>query len=270
MSLLLCRQEQVKHPLYIESLGIHIHSSQELCYVIYHHPLLGLDGLIDSVLLEFLRNELDMGFTALKLERWLRSGENPDEALVILLQECDYYTNAEINRFKQQLTAIRKLPKVEFDKERADYLFGQKQYGRAVAIYRDILERETDGKLDERFMGRVWYNLGSTYARLFRFDQALEALENAYEFLKDPAVVRKLYLVTKLDSGITLPERYLELFTEEDRETWEKELSEAREQAGETKAVKDLEELFEKDSIKRVEGAVQLLKEWKREYRSMV
>ena len=37
MSLLLCRQEQVEHPYFIEELGIHLYSSQELCYVIYNH-----------------------------------------------------------------------------------------------------------------------------------------------------------------------------------------------------------------------------------------
>ena len=42
MSLILCRQEPVKIPLYIEDLGIHIYSSQELCYVIYNNPLLVL------------------------------------------------------------------------------------------------------------------------------------------------------------------------------------------------------------------------------------
>ena len=35
MSLILCRQEPVKHPYYIDVLGIHIHSSQELCYIVY-------------------------------------------------------------------------------------------------------------------------------------------------------------------------------------------------------------------------------------------
>ena len=34
MSLILCRQEPVTVPLYIEDLGIHLYSSQELCYVI--------------------------------------------------------------------------------------------------------------------------------------------------------------------------------------------------------------------------------------------
>ena len=51
MSLILCRQEPVKIPLYIEDLGIHIYSSQKLCYVIYNNPLLVLeekDGAIVS------------------------------------------------------------------------------------------------------------------------------------------------------------------------------------------------------------------------------
>ena len=41
MSLILCRQEPVRHPFYIERLGVHIASSQELCYVIYQNPLSG-------------------------------------------------------------------------------------------------------------------------------------------------------------------------------------------------------------------------------------
>ena len=42
MSFILCRQEEVTHPLYIEALGVHIWSSQELCYVIYNYPLLAI------------------------------------------------------------------------------------------------------------------------------------------------------------------------------------------------------------------------------------
>ena len=45
MSLILCRQEPVTVPLYIEDLGIHLYSSQELCYVIYNNPLLVIDIL---------------------------------------------------------------------------------------------------------------------------------------------------------------------------------------------------------------------------------
>ena len=58
MSLILCRNEPVKQPLYIEKLGVHIYSSQELCYVIYQYPLLALNGFVDENLVEFI-NELE-------------------------------------------------------------------------------------------------------------------------------------------------------------------------------------------------------------------
>ena len=58
MSLLLCRREPVKHPFYIEVLGIHIYSSQELCYVICNHPLLVMDGFVGKALYSFVKNEL--------------------------------------------------------------------------------------------------------------------------------------------------------------------------------------------------------------------
>ena len=269
MSLLLCRQERVKHPFYIENLGLNIYSSQELCYVLYHHPLLGLDGFIDSALLDFLRNELDLGFTALKLERWLRSEENPDEALIILLQECDYYSVVEINRFRQKITALRKMPPAEFAKEKADYLFGLKQYGKAINIYQDILDVAGEARIDERFLGRVWYNLGSAYARVFRFHKAVEALEQAYEFLKEQSVIEKLYHLTQFDSGITLHEKYRSLISEEEKARWTEKFEEARDLSEHTEELEELDELFAKDSIKRMEGAAAMVKAWKREYRSM-
>ena len=35
MSLILCRQEPVTSPYFVEELGVHLYSSQELNYVIY-------------------------------------------------------------------------------------------------------------------------------------------------------------------------------------------------------------------------------------------
>ena len=68
MSLRLCRSEKVKNPYYVSFLGVHLYSSQELAYVIYHYPLLVMDHLVDDRLLDFLREELNLGFLALKLE----------------------------------------------------------------------------------------------------------------------------------------------------------------------------------------------------------
>ena len=88
MSLILCRQEPVRHPFYIERLGVHIASSQELCYVIYQNPLLVLDGFVDDRLIEFIRSELGLSFLAGKLEAWQRSGESQDELPIVILRSA--------------------------------------------------------------------------------------------------------------------------------------------------------------------------------------
>ena len=85
MSLLLCRQEAVSRPYYVEPLDIHLYSSQELCYVIVHHPLLVMEDFVDERLIGFIRDELNMGRLAGKLEKWKAAGENPDEMLFFIL-----------------------------------------------------------------------------------------------------------------------------------------------------------------------------------------
>lgn len=130
MSLILCRQEPVRHPFYIERLGVHIASSQELCYVIYQNPLLVLDGFVDDRLIEFIRSELGLSFLAGKLEAWQRSGESQDELPIVILQECCYYTAKEIAAYRQKLAAFRKMNAAEFRKETADYYFRRGSLGR--------------------------------------------------------------------------------------------------------------------------------------------
>lgn len=129
-----------KTSFYFEGLGVHLYSSQELCYVIYHNPLLVLETFVDDHLIEFIRGELEMGFLAAKLEKWQQSGEDTDELLFLILTECDYYNAAEIKHFRQKIETYRKMTPPEFAKAKADYLFTRKQYGKAVAEYEGILE----------------------------------------------------------------------------------------------------------------------------------
>lgn len=269
MSLLLCRQEQVKHPYYIENLGIYIYSSQEICYVIYHHPLLAMDGFFDEKFLEFLKDELDMGFTALKLERWLKSGENRDEALFLFLQECDYYSTAEINKFRQKVSSLRKLPLLEYAKQKADYLFQFKQYGKAIAGYREILESTQTGRMGDVFLGKVWHNLGAAYARVFQFDKALDSMDRSYLLLNNLDVLQKIYYLTLQESGIELKESYQSILTEDMKTEWNLKYKEAKERALDSAELMKLDELFARDSIKRMEGVSKMIREWKKEYRSM-
>lgn len=270
MSLLLCRQEDVKHPYYAENLGIHLYSSQELSYVIYNYPLLVLDGFVGDGLLDFLRDELNHGFLALKLERWLKSNEDPDECLIMILQECDYYNSAEINRYRQQLAGIRKKHPAEYRKLKADEMFSMRQYGRAVRLYRELLDYPADAYVDEAFEGRIWNNLGSCYARMFQFEKAYEAYEKAYARNSQPQILEKLYCLTKLDERLKLGDRLQTLITEEMRQVWDADMEDARAQAEQADSLRQLDELFKRDPIKRQAGAAKLLHRLKQEYRAMV
>lgn len=269
MSLLLCRQESVKHPYYMEDLGIHLYSSQELCYVIYHHPLMVMDGFLDENLLGFLKNELDMGFTALKLERWMAGKESADDALVFLLQECNYYSTTEISRFRQKVGSLRKLSPFEYARRKADYLFLYKQYGRAIAGYREILDSTRKWRMDDKFLGELWFHLGTAYARVFQFDKAMDALDQSYLLLKNLDVLQKIYHLTLVDPGLILKERYQAIITDELKSEWNKAFEAAKEEAEQSEELKKIDELFQKDSIKRIEGAGKLIQSWKKEYRGM-
>jgi len=270
MSLWLCRQENVKNPFYMEPMGIYLYSSQELSYVIFNHPLLVLDDFVSEELLAFLRDELNQGFLALKLERWQKSGESPDEMLTLILQECDYYSAADITHFRQQVQALRKKHPAEYRKLKADELFSMRQYGRAAKLYRGLLDYPADNYVDEMFVGRIWNNLGSCYARMCQPEPALEAYEKAYLYTKQQQVLEQICELVCLDGRLTPSDRISTLITDELRTQSAERVAQAQEHAADAEAVRGIDELFARDPIKRQAGAAALLGRWKQEYRSMV
>lgn len=270
MSLIVCRQEPVKHPFYIERLGLHIASSQELCYVIYNNPLLALDGFVDERLIRFIREELDLTFLAGKLETWRQSEEEQDEMLVIILQECYYYTSREIAKFRQKIAAYRKMSRAEFMKETADYYFTLRQYGTAIHYYNRILEDWRIKSLTDEFTARIWNNIGAAYAGIFWFEKAMTAYDMSYNFQKNLDTLKRIYQLTLLNPELKLKERYMALLTAERKAAWEKELSDIKEKAADNEAVRKVEELFSRDPIRRKAESGALLAEWKREYRKML
>ncbi|MEG2122933.1 MAG: hypothetical protein RSC13_04380 [Clostridium sp.] len=270
MSLILCRQEPCKHPYYIERLGLHISSSQELCYVLYNNPLLIMDGFINNPLIYFIREELAMPFLAGKLETWKKSGEDTDEMIFIILQECCYYTSKEITKFRQLISAYRRMSPPEFTKETADYYFSLKQYGTAVTYYEKILDDWRLKSLSDEFTAKVWNNIGAAYAGIFWFEKALSAYDMSYNFKKSLDTLKRIYQISLLNPELSLKERYRTLITDSQKENWAKELQETKEKAKEQNTVKEVEELFNKDSIKRITGAGELLGKWKQEYRKMI
>ena len=167
------------------------------------------------------------------------------------------------------MTALRKLPPLEYAKNKADYLFGFKQYGRAIAGYEKILESFLAARADDSFLGKVWNNLGACYARIFQFDRAMQAYEVAYDKLKSPEILEKLYHLTLLNPACVTKWHHQSAVTKEQTDAWDRDFEQARENAGRSEELLKVQELFKKDPIRREEGARQMLANWKQEYRGM-
>ena len=223
MSLILCRQEPVTVPLYIEDLGIHLYSSQELCYVIYNNPLLVLEGFIDKRLTEFLRSELRMPFLAERVEKWLDSHGATEEILYLILKECNYYTPKEQAAYRQTVNGLKKLSEEEYEKRRADYFYGLDLFGKAVTIYEQILDG-AGRHLSGDFRGKVWNNIAACYAKLFCYQKAMHAYENAWNAKPEAEYVKRMYFLTILNPELSLKDKFREMIGEDDKEVWNKEV----------------------------------------------
>ncbi len=271
MSLILCRMEPVRNPFEVPELGVHLHSSQELCYVIYNNPLLVMDDFVDNRLIQFIRKDLNMEPLAEKLENWKRSGESSDNMLLLILTHCQYYTSAEVSQYRQTLIDYRKKHPAEYGKERADYLFGKKQYGRAIRLYEKLLEMEPDLVINDHFFSRVLCCLGACQARLFRFEKAYQAYDRAYSYdRQNEGIIEKIYYLKSFEPNMPIAQRYQAAFTNARQDKWEKRIMEAKTKGQESEAVKELDELFLKDQAQRLPGASAMVKKWKKEYRGML
>lgn len=270
MSQILCGKEPVSHPFYFDGLGVQLYSSQELCYVIYNHPLLVMEDFVDGNLIEFIREELGLVFLAAKLEKWQQSGENPDELLFLILSDCDYYNSMEIRWYSQQLEGYRRLALPELTMAKADYLFSRKQYGKAVTEYERIADMGGERSGDEAFFAKAYHNLGASYARLFSSEKAYQAYQKSFDLVKNGEALKRIYYLSRWNPSLVLKERIRSLITDEAKAAWEEEFQEAQRASEQAGSLKELKELFAEDPIKRLAEASRLVQRWKLQYRGMI
>lgn len=270
MSLMLCRQEPVTSPYFIEELGIHIYSSQELCYVIYNHPFLVMEDFVNERLVAFLRSELRMPFLAERILKWIDGRGVSDELLFLILQDCAYYSKQEQAKYRQEITNLRKLPPEEYMKRRAGYFYSLGLYGRSISMYEKLLEGEEKKRFSAEFRGKLWNNIGACYSKLFCYQKAMYAYDCAWNEKPEREYLKRMYLLTRMEPDLKLKDRYQELLTAEDKESWDKEVVESLAAAKESGGATRLKQMFEKDPIKRIAGASEVLNQWKLEYRKML
>ena len=124
--------------------------------------------------------------------------------------------------------------------------------------------------MTDEFTAKIWNNIGAAYAGIFWFEKAFTAYEMAYNFDKSPEMLKHLYQLALIDPKLELKERHAAAMTPEQKEIWKRELDEANRTAEKCGNVRMVETMFDRNPVRRMESAGELLNGWKQEYRKML
>ncbi len=184
----LCETPRARHPYYVESVGLHLWSVEELCYYMKENLYLLDETILNEELAGWLGGELGLVRLEKILYRALESG-TPSDFVLPIFEECGYLSKEEFQHFREEFEQVLIESGDTRKKRKADYLVSYGMYIRAIKEYRQLLEKRAPGRLGIQFYASVLENMAAAYARLFRFEEAADCLWESYNTLKS----RKVY-----------------------------------------------------------------------------
>ena len=178
--LFICNAPIAAVPYYIEGIGWNVYTLEELCYYVEHNTYLLERDFMTEELCTWIGKEVKNIKLAEKLSIILQKNGKLSEFVEILLTECGYCPKAII---KETLTVIREMEEksdFERNKMRADRLMEREKYLSSIYEYKGLLDSNEAGEQSGELLGSIWHNLGTAYARLFLFAEAISCYEKAY------------------------------------------------------------------------------------------
>ena len=186
----------------------------------------------------------------------------------MILQECCYYTAKEM-RHTARIGAFRKMNAAEFRKETADYYFRLRQFGTAIYYYNRILEDWRVKSLTDEFTAKIWNNIGARMPGFSGLRKRLLLMK--WRTISTRAGDAEAPVPACLiDPKLELKERHAAAMTPEQKKIWKRELDEANQTAEKCGNVRMVETMFDRNPVRRMESAGELLNGWKQEYRKML
>ena len=232
---ILCKDEPVKTPYYIESMGIRLYSMEELAFFLYENVYLADRQMLGERLWEWLRTEARNPELAEKLKKGAEAGSSIQNMILTILRSVDYYTQEELTELSSRMKVLNTYQEQERLKLRADEYFINGNYLAAIYEYEKILDIRQSDRLGVEFYAHVWNNLGVCHCRLFQFGRAAQAFRTSWQYQKDPDVLKEYVFAMRLGLSDEDFEEAMELQNirgeqlEEYIEDYEKLLSEAGE-----------------------------------------
>ena len=200
---ILCGQPAAEIPYHIDSISLNLYSLQELCYFIANYIPMADESVICEKLTDWLEQECSLPGTAELVRSFLNRENGTFEAIKLILKSAHYYSAAQLEKILAKLEEYNSKREPERKKMRADLLMSQKKYRNAIEEYRKILDMTGIISEQKDFRAKVYYNLGSAYARMFRLGSAKTCFSRSYDLQKEEKVKRALLAAAYLEGGKT-------------------------------------------------------------------
>lgn len=271
--LLLCNEPIAVSPYYIEGVSLNIYSLEELCYYISHNAYLLDRNFMDLELCEWMERELGLSEFAKNLKEQIEGNGRLSDFITAIMAECGYCTREEVRNVYQVLHELEGKSDFECGKIRADRLMENEKYLSSIYEYKRLLDSDEASGEDAVTVGNIWHNLGTAYARMFLFEEAVQCYEKAYRHnLNEESLKARMFVFGCLhDEERFIHEAVEECLAPEAVQEIRERLAEA-EQSEETAAFKEhLEELTELlnsgNKIRYRQEISSIILKWKEDYR---
>lgn len=180
--LILCNEQIAGMPYFIEGLSLNIYSLEELCYYISKNTFLIEKDFMNEELCTWIEKEADFPKLAIRLREVMHSGGLLSDFVWLILKNVGYCTDAEIEDVMFTIKQMEQKSEFERNKIRADKLLENEKYLCSIYEYKRLLERDDIRNENAIIIGNIWHNLGTAYARLFLFEEAINCYDKAYSY----------------------------------------------------------------------------------------
>ncbi len=178
--ILICNEPIAALPYYIEGISWNVYSLEELCYYIENNTYLLEKDFMNEELCNWIGKEVKNLKLAERLRDIMRMDGRLSEFVLTILVECGYSSKDAIKEIMHIIREMEEKSDFECSKVRADRLMEKEKYLSSIYEYKTLLDSNEAGEQSKELLGSIWHNLGTAYARLFLFKEAIHCYEKAF------------------------------------------------------------------------------------------
>lgn len=178
-NVLLCKGAYATNPYYAADDSSNIYCIEELCYYISTRAYLLDFGFVSDKLVDWIDKELKLPDIAKRIAGVMGGDDALTRLVGVLSDTVDYFTEAQWDSLRLQVSKNNRLDPLERRKHRADSFIREGRLASALDEYEALLR---DVPVDNiRFRAALLHNLGVCAAKLFMLERAAEYFRQSYE-----------------------------------------------------------------------------------------